>query len=416
MTDATANSARRYGWEIVALLWVAFFLNQADRQIFGVTLSLIRRDFGLDDTHMGLVATTFTIVFGLLVPVAGILGDRLRREFVVAFSLVVFSVGTLLTGWAGGLLSLLLFRGVATGVGEALYAPAANTLIAQHHEETRTRALSIHQTANYTGVVVGSLFAGWIADRFGWRASFAAFGVAGLVWAGVLLLRTRAQRSPPAAAAPYVERDRGSAFEALRTVATTPALLAQAIGFSGLVFVLVGYLTWMPTILTERFGLSLAEAGFQAVFLHHLLGYVGLLGCGWASDRWLRHRRRARLATMGTALAIAAPWIWLSGAAGSPAVVYIALGLFGLTRGVYDANLYAAIFDHVPDRQRATVTSWIIACAYLVGAIAPTAMGALKQHYGIGAGMTMLAGVALATGLAVLATALSVRSAGGPAS
>lgn len=175
-----ANPDRRYAWEIVGLMWVAFFLNQADRQIFGVTLSLIRREFGLDDTHMGLVATTFTIVFGLLVPIAGILGDRMRREYVVVWSLIVFSAGTLLTGWAGGLLTLLLFRGVATGVGEALYAPAANTLIAQHHETTRTRALALHQTANYTGVVIGSLFAGWIADRFGWRANFLAFGAAGL--------------------------------------------------------------------------------------------------------------------------------------------------------------------------------------------------------------------------------------------
>ena len=114
-------------------------------------------------------------------PIAGVLGDRLRREYVVVASLMVFSGGTLLTGWASGLVSLLVFRGVATGIGEALYAPAANTLVAQHHLATRTRALAIHQTANYTGVVVGSLFAGWVADRFGWRASFATFGVVGLV-------------------------------------------------------------------------------------------------------------------------------------------------------------------------------------------------------------------------------------------
>lgn len=391
-----SHRATRYGWEIVGLLWVAFFLNQADRQIFGVTLSLIRTEFGLDDTSMGLVATTFTIVFGLLVPVAGVLGDRWRREHVVILSLVVFSAGTLLTGWAGGFLSLLLFRGVATGMGEALYAPAANTLIAQHHQATRTRALALHQTANYTGVVAGSLFAGWVADRFGWRASFAVFGAVGLAWALVLVWRVRRHSALPVAAA--AAEPRGSTIEALRVIAASPPLIAQAIGFSGLVFVLVGYLTWMPTILTERFALSLAEAGFQAVFLHHLLGYGGLLAAGWASDRWLSARPLLRLASMGGALLLSAPSIWLSGTAGNPALVYLALGLFGLTRGIYDANLFAAVFDHASDRLRATVTSWIVACAYLSGAIAPTAMGALKQHYGIAAGMTMLASVAFGCG------------------
>jgi MFS family permease len=411
MSSAVPSGISRYKWEIVALLWVAFFLNQADRQIFGVTLSLIRTEFGLDDTQMGLVATTFTVVFGLLVPVAGLLGDRFRREHVVVASLIVFSAGTLLTGWAGGLLTLLLFRGVATGAGEALYAPAANTLIAQHHEKTRTRALSLHQTANYTGVVVGSLFAGWIADQFGWRASFIVFGVAGLLWAAVIAIRAKATDAPAPAPA-----EKGAVFantsEALRLIAASPALSAQAIGFSGLVFVLVGYLTWMPTILTERFGLSLAEAGFQAVFLHHLLGYGGLLAAGWASDRWLSGNPTFRLATMGFALLLSAPSIWLSGAAATPAIVYLGLGLFGLTRGIYDANLFAAIFDHVPDRLRATVTSWIVACAYLSGAIAPTAMGAIKQHYGVAAGMNMLACVAFGTGaLFLLILAMGGRAA-----
>ena len=414
--SAGAPRSARYAWEIVALLWVAFFLNQADRQIFGVTLSLIRREFGLDDTHMGLVATTFTIVFGLLVPVAGVLGDRMRREYVVVWSLIVFSAGTLLTGVSSGLLSLLVFRGVATGMGEALYAPAANTLIAQHHQATRTRALALHQTANYTGVVIGSLFAGWIADRFGWRASFLAFGAAGLSWAGVLYLRARPRPAPSrvpdrqhAATLPGESPALGGTGAALRLIVTSPALGVQAIGFSGLVFVLVGYLTWMPTILAERFGLTLAEAGFQAVFLHHLLGYAGLLATGWAGDRWLAGRPALRLMTMGGALMLAAPWIWLSGAGGSPVVVYLALGLFGLMRGVYDANLFAAIFDRTPDPLRATVTSWIVACAYLVGAVAPTAMGMLKQFYGIAAGMNLLAAVALGSGAIVCGTIALTR-------
>ncbi|HWK51781.1 MAG TPA: MFS transporter, partial [Steroidobacter sp.] len=202
MTVARSSLHR---WELVALLWVAFFFNQADRQIFGVTLPLIQAEFGLTSTQMGWIATTFTVVFGLLVPIAGLAGDIFRRSHIVVFSLLTFSVGTLLTGSAGGFLMLLLYRGVATGMGEALYAPAANSLIAEHHITSRSRALAIHQTANYTGVVVGSLFAGWVADHYGWRATFYLFGICGLAWAVVIALRTRGPATQSAPRRPLSE-------------------------------------------------------------------------------------------------------------------------------------------------------------------------------------------------------------------
>ena len=132
-----------FRWELVLLLWLAFFLNQGDRQIFGVTLPLLKADFHLSDTQMGLIATTFSIVFGILVPIAGWAGDFIRRDWVVIASLLIFSLGTLLTGTAAAFLPLLVYRGVATGVGEALYAPAANSLIGSLHDKTRGRALAL---------------------------------------------------------------------------------------------------------------------------------------------------------------------------------------------------------------------------------------------------------------------------------
>lgn len=402
----TSRSAVR-PWEIVGLLWVAQFLNQADRQIFNVTLPLIQADFKLTDTQMGLVATTFTVVFGLLVPFAGLAGDRVRRRDIVVLSLVVFSAGTLLTGTASGFVLLLLFRGVATGAGEALYAPAAAAWIGQAHVATRARALSVHQTANYTGVVLGSLFAGWVADRFGWKSAFLLFGATGLVWACVIVARTwRLPRSTPIV--PGTARPRLG--EAARAIARSPVLLAQLVGFSGLVFVLAGYLTWMPTILFERFDLTLADAGFSSVVYHHLLGYAGLLLTGFATDRLIDRYPRVRLFAMAAGLMLCAPFIWLSANADEAWLVYVALAGFGFFRGVYDANLFAAIFDAVEDRLRASVTGLIVASAYVFGAIAPVTMGALKSRYGLEIGLEMLGAVALAAGL-VFASLLAVARA-----
>lgn len=401
MTAAARPVSTWARWEIVALLWFAYFLNQADRQIFGVTLPLIRAEFGLSDQQMGLVATTFTVVFGLLVPFAGLAGDRFNRRSIVVLSLLVFSIGTLLTGFAPGFLFLLLFRGVATGAGEALYAPAANALIADNHDETRSRALSIHQTANYTGVVLGSLFAGWVADHHGWRAAFAVFGAAGIAWALVILWRARSAPPPPRSEIAPPAR----LGESARYLLSSPSLIGQTLGFSGLVFVLVGYLTWMPTILYERFDMPLAAAGFYAVVFHHVLGYLGLLAAGFATDRMAVGRPRLRALSMALALIACGPFIWLAAEGQTPWLVYLALAGFGLFRGVYDANLYAAIFAEVDNRLRATVTGLIVAVAYVVGATAPLLMGILKASLGPQAGLTLLAAVAAATGSAFFALA-----------
>ncbi len=388
-----AAAPSRFAWEIVALLWVAQFLNQADRQVFNVTLPLIQQDFALTSQQMGLIATTFTVVFGLLVPFAGVAGDRFARRHIVIVSLVVFSSGTLLTGAATGFLLLLLFRGVATGAGEALYAPAAAAWIGEAHVATRARALSLHQTANYTGVVLGSLLAGWIADRFGWRSAFALLGIAGLVWAVALVVRTRRHPLPrPVANGPLLFG------EAARTIAGNRVLIAQLVGFSGLVFILAGYLTWMPTILFEKFDLTLADAGFSSVVYHHVLGYVGLLGTSFATDRLIVRFPRVRLLAMACGLTMCAPFIWLSANADQLWVVYLALSGFGFFRGVYDANLFAAIFDVVEDRLRSSVTGLIVASAYVFGALAPLIMGSLKDKYGLTAGLDILAAVSLASG------------------
>ncbi len=382
-----------FKWEIVALLWFAQFLNQADRQIFNVTLPLIQTDFALSSQQMGLVATTFTVVFGLLVPFAGLAGDRFPRRFVVITSLLVFSTGTLLTGAATGFLLLLLFRGVSTGAGEALYAPAAASWIGEAHVDTRAGALSLHQTANYTGVVLGSLFAGWVADAFGWKPAFLLFGAAGLLWAIVIIARTW---NHPATVRPSGAQA-ANFREAARTIARSPILIAQLIGFSGLVFILAGYLTWMPTLLYERFDLKLADAGFSSVFYHHLLGYVGLLITGFATDYLIRSFPRIRLIAMAGGLLLCAPFIWLSANADELWLVYLALAGFGFFRGVYDANLFAAIFDAIEDRLRSSVTGLIVASAYVFGAIAPFALGSMKDQYGLETGLELLSAVAFIT-------------------
>lgn len=87
-----------YKWELIVLLWFAFFLNQADRQIYNVVLPLIKADLRLTDVQLGLVASAFIWCLGLLVPFAGYAGDVLRRKWIIVLSLLLWSAATLFTG------------------------------------------------------------------------------------------------------------------------------------------------------------------------------------------------------------------------------------------------------------------------------------------------------------------------------
>ena len=393
-----------YKWELIALLWVAFFLNQGDRQVFNSVIPLIRESLGLSDMQLGLVVTIFTIFYGILVPVAGYAGDAIQKRWVVFLSLFTFSIGTLFTGMANGLILLIIFRSIATGAGEAFYYPAANSLIGQYHRGTRAQAMAIHQTANYTGVVVGGWLAAWIGETFGWRMSFYTFGLAGVVWAALILLRFRNDQSDAAAERRDVSPGRKIPIrDALRNTLNKPTLYLLSLAFGGMVFVHIGYLTWMPTFLYEKFDLSLTNAGFSSMFYHHLLAYAGVLIGARISDRLATRRKQVRMEVEYLGLLLGAPFIYLMGTTDTLWIVYVSLAGFGFFRGVYDSNLIAAMFDVIEPQYRATATGIMLSIAFIAGAFAPVALGWAKEIVGFSTGIAALGIVYVVSSLIIFA-------------
>lgn len=180
-----------YKWEVLALLWMAYLLNQADRQVFNTVLPAIRDSLGIGDTEVGLIATIFNLCYAFMVPFGGMAGDRLSRKWVTTIAILFWSVATMFTGLATGVVMLILLRSVATGGGEAFFGPANYSLLGQYHTDTRARAMSIHQTSYYVGVILAGWLAGYIADKLGWQYSFIIFGAAGVVWGIVMAIRLK---------------------------------------------------------------------------------------------------------------------------------------------------------------------------------------------------------------------------------
>lgn len=227
-------------WEVLLLLWMAYLLNQGDRQVFNTVLPSIREALNLTDTSVGLIATLFNLFYAFMVPLGGWMGDRFSRKWVVTFSILFWSAATMFTGIANSVFMLVLTRSIATGGGEAFFGPANYSLLGQYHTDTRARAMSIHQTAYYIGVILAGWLAGFIADRFdalhpgeGWKYSFIFFGIAGIVW-GLLMVFRLKDKPLSEKEKKSCEENKPGILDGFKTVFTTPTAAFLPSVFQGL--------------------------------------------------------------------------------------------------------------------------------------------------------------------------------------
>jgi predicted MFS family arabinose efflux permease len=394
-----------YRWIVVAIFWCVYFVNQADRQVIFSVFPLLQRELNLSNTQLGLLGSSFQWVYGLLVPVAGGLGDMLNRRSLIVAALAAWSLATVSSGLATGFGLLLALRAL-TGAGEAFYYPAATSIISDYHgQETRAFAMSVHQTSAYAGIVCSGALAGYIGQHYGWRMAFLAFGVAGLV---IACLIRRAVREPrrgqaDAVAAGEILPLRTRMAEVLRNSSAVPLMLA----FLAMNFVNVACLTWTPTLLFQKFHLSLAQSGFHATFYHHLGAFLGVLAGGKLADVWASRSCLSRPLIQMAGLALGAPFVFLLGRASSDLVVFASLGLFGFCRGLYDSNLFASLYEVVRPEARATATGVMLAVAFLGGGSASVAVGWFSQRVGLGPALASTAlFYLLAAGLLLMTSVL----------
>lgn len=393
MSGAERRAASSYKWAVVALFWFAYFLNQADRQVIFSVFPLLQREMGLSETQLGFAGSLFFWIYGLLVPVAGSLGDTFSRKRIVVGALLLWSAATFGSGWVAGFTALLAMRAL-TGTGEACYYPAATSIIIDYHgDRTRAFAMSLHQTSVYFGVIVSGALAGYIGEAYGWRMSFLTFGGAGILFALVLAVLLRepargaadlADAAAEAHAPPKAALRELSVKERVAEFFRRPTAVLLMLAFVGMNFVNAAFLPWMTKLLYERFSFGLGAAGFHATFWHHVAALAGVLVGGRLADAWAARSRVHRLHIQIAGLLLGVPFIFLMGRSDSVPVVFLALALFGLFRGLYDSNLFASLYEVIRPEARATATGIMIAAAFLIGGWGSVAVGWLAGRIGLG--------------------------------
>lgn len=400
-TSSSRPIHRFYRWELLALLFCAYFFHQGDRAIFGVVLSSIKADLQLTDSQLGMVGSVLFFALALLMPITGYLGDIWSRKWIITCSLIFWSLATMVTGMARGVGGLIAFRSIATAGGEAFYAPAACSLLAQFHEKTRSLALSIHQCSLYLGVITSGFLGGWIAEQWGWRAAFYVFGSGGVLLGAVFLFRLK---DSPREVADLNARVRP--VDALGVLFRTPTALLLTVGFTAIVFVNNAYLVWAPTFIQQKYGLSLTVAGGYSMLCHFLPSMVGILIGGCLSDAMVTSRREFRLELQTIAMLLCVPAILWMGFADRLTATWAAMAGMGFCRGLYESNTQASLFDVIAPRYRASAIAMMIMVAFLIGSTSPWLLGwcctLFADRRGLSYGFASLSVAYLVGGLALL--------------
>ena len=398
----TSTSNSRNKWEILLLIWVAFFLNQADRQAFNIVLPLIQDDIGLTDVQIGLIATIFNLFYAILVPLGGWLGDKVSRKWILSLTVLFWSVATMFTGLCSSFIALVIMRSIATGGGEALFGPNYLPLLAEYHKKTRAIAMAIVQIAYYLGVIASGWLAGWIGQTYGWRWTFIVFGIVGILHGLIMIWRLKDGASSKETSAEPA-KEKSSLLDGFRAIFTTPTAGFMAFGYAALIFVLTGYLTWMPAYMHENFGMTLADAGFQSMLWTHCFAAVGILIAGRIADMIGTKRLEWRMYMQGIGLILAAPFILLMGNSTELWLISVGLAGFGLFRSLFDANTYVVMFDVIPPKYHSSASGVLIMFGFGVGSFAPIVLGAIKQYATLSAGISILGIIWLVAGIVVIA-------------
>lgn len=398
-------ASRNYRWWVVGMLWLVCFFNYADRQAIFSVFPLLKEEMGLSNVQLGIVAGAFMWVYAAFGPIAGLIGDRFNRKTLILGGLLFWSVITLATALSTEYWHLVLFRALE-GLGEAFYFPAAMSVVADYHgPSTRSRAMSLHQSSVYAGTIAGGTFAGVMGQFYGWRSGFYLFGALGIGLALVLIFFLR---EPPRGAAEVVDVDTEGAATGsgavgvratLAAIYGTPMVRILTLVFVGANFVAMIFLSWMPSFLFEKFGMTLAMAGFSATAFLQIASVLGVLSGGILADRLVRRYRAGRMMTQAFGLFLGVPFIFLSGWTLSVPVLILALVGFGYFKGMYDANIWASLYDVVRPRFRASALGFMNSIGWLGGGLAPVAIGAMSERYGMSGSISATSAIYLVVGL-----------------
>ena len=356
-------------WVVVGLLWGVALLNYMDRQMLSTMRIPMMADVRELESaaNFGRLMAVFLWIYGLMSPISGIIGDRMSRKWLIVGSLCVWSGVTFLMGYATTFDQLYWLRGIM-GISEALYLPAALSLIADFHQDkTRSLAVGIHMTGLYVGQAIGG-FGATFAAMYSWHSTFHWFGIIGIGYGVVLAFFLR-------------DKERGTVSAIQEKVKKIPVLKSLGMLFSNVFFWIILFYfcvpgtpgwaakNWLPTLFSESLSIDISVAGPMSTISIALSSLFGV--------------------ALGLAFII--PSLLFIGFGHSIFALVMGTVLFGAGFGMFDANNMPILCQFVSARYRATAYGIMNMCGVFAGAAITSILGESTDAGHLGRDFALLA-------------------------
>lgn len=402
--------SKNYKWWVVFMLWFVCFFNYADRQAIFSVFPLLKQEMGLSDIQLGIVGAAFMWVYAGFGAIAGIVGDRFQRKTLIIGGLIFWSLVTIGTALSTDYIHLVICRALE-GFGEAFYFPASMSLLSDYHsKETRSKAMSFHQSSVYAGTIAGGTVAGFMGQYYGWHTSFYLFGGLGvLLGVALLFFLTEPVRGQAEVHAEIedgshtlLDLKQGNIIDNIRQVFSKPMVWVLVAVFVGANFVASIFLTWMPSFLYNKFNMSLSMAGLNATFYLQMASVLGVISGGFLADKLVKTYQGGRMMAQSIGLLMGVPFIFLAGWTLSIPILILALIGFGYFKGLYDANIWASLHDVVKPKNRATAVGFMNSIGWFGGGIAPIAIAYASTKYGMSTSISATSALYLVFGLLLI--------------
>jgi MFS family permease len=289
----------------LALLFSMNLLNYVDRYTFFAVGTQIQRDLHINDYRLGLLYSSFMIVYTMVSPFVGWLGDRYDRRALLSFGVGLWSVATVGTAFARSFPEMFFWRALL-GVGEASYGVIAPALLADLFlPRDRGRVMGLYYLALPLGGALGYGIGGAVGERYGWPAAFWVVGLPGLLAAlGGLLIEDPGRGASEGTHAGKADRPR---FREYLELFKTPTFVLNTAGMAAVTFATGGYAAWGSTFYQTVRGMTPKQAGLWIGGLTAGAGLLGITLGTWAADYLLRFTRRAYLLMASVAVLLAIP-------------------------------------------------------------------------------------------------------------
>lgn len=296
------------------------------------------------------------------------------------------------------------------GVSEALYIPAALSLIADYHTgSTKSMAIGIHMTGLYIGQAIGG-FGAAIAVAMTWQSTFRWIGLIGVVYAFVLVFLLREKRGnlnfdedilDGEENYKYVKKS-GTEFLKKLSVSKGFALLLTNISFWIILFYfaslsLPGWATknWLPTLFAEGLNIPMPKAGPMSTITIAAASFIGVLVGGPLSDFWVKRNIKGRIYTSAIGISLMIPSLLLLGLGSGTFAAITAGVLFGVGFGMFDTNNMPILCQFVPSNLRATAYGIMNMIGVFSGALCTQILGKLADAGYLGLSFALMGGITL---------------------